>query len=75
MNSVWVPKQKVYKQAIDPALERSTSTEDVDHVPHLKGTPYLSRIVDNDPIGNPLKLRISVKIVSGVKRSAIPDTI
>ena len=51
-------QQKAYKQPTDRVLERSTSTEDVDQVPHLKGTPYLTRMVDNHPIRDPLKVRI-----------------
>ncbi len=50
-------QQKAYKQPSDRVLERSTSTEDVDQVPHLKGTPYLTRMVDNHPIRDPLKVK------------------
>jgi len=55
-------QQKAYKQPTDRVPERSTSTENVDQVPNLKGSPYLSRMVDSHPNGNPLKVRKSCQI-------------
>jgi hypothetical protein len=40
-----------------------SSAQDVDQVPHLKGTPYLTRMVDNHPIRDPLKVKDILKFL------------
>jgi hypothetical protein len=51
---IGIPQQNRDKQLTDRVPERSTSTENVDQVPNLKDSPYLSRMVDSHPNGNPL---------------------
>jgi dienelactone hydrolase len=59
-----VPKQKAYKQSIDRARgEIDPVPQGVDQVPRLKGTPYLSRMVDYHPIDFADRLKIPVLII------------
>jgi hypothetical protein len=68
----WVPKERAYKQAIQRARgEIDPVPQGVDKNPRLRGTAYLSRMMDNHPIDYANLLKIPVLIIDAENEELI----